>query len=791
VTAVVLLVARGEVRRTWRSLLALALIVALVGSVVLAVVAGTRRTASVLDRARADTESRDVLVQVDSGDPVIDRVADAVETSGLVEELTRVRTFVTEAEGSEFDFTLRGAEDGRYATTIDRPVDLRGRLPAPDAAEEVVLNTQAADQLELEVGDSFDVGTFAPGDVEALFNDGPFPGFNGPRLQLEVVGIARFLDDLQGGDTSINPVAVVGPAFFAERADEVGSFPPLLAARLADGATVEELEALVERQAGDADVSLETAQASYGDSIDRAVHVLTVGLIVFSVVAGLAGALVVGQAVSRQVQAAAIDDEGLRQLGVSRSGRTLAVGLPVIGAVVAGAVVAAVGSVLASPLFPIGLAREAETAPGLRFDPLAAVGGAALLAVVIVALVLWRSRRRPTTVPVERVGPVRAAVTRSLGGGTVSRVGARLALDPGRGSRAVPLRSAVVGAALGVVGVVGVAVVVGSLHGLVHEPARWGWSWSSVPDLEGDPAEPLRSLATDDRLDGVAALDRALVDFGAAEVSGYALRPIRGDMALTIREGRAPTAPDEVALGHRTAEALGVSVGDRVRARTAEGEGEVELAVVGEAVLPIIDNPSPGEGAWLTQTGLDEIRRSDGSRSLLLSYPAGADTGALEDDLTQDYGLVFSAYARPNLPGDVSNLDGIRTLTIALGAFFAVLAVVGLAHALAVSTRRRRVDFAVLRTLGFRRREVRQSIEVQAVLLVLAGLVIGIPIGLVVGRVSWRLMVESIGVIDDPAQPWGVLIVSLPAAVVAAVAVALVPAWRAARLRPAQVLRSE
>ena len=57
------------------------------------------------------------------------------------------------------------------------------------------------------------------------------------------------------------------------------------------------------------------------------------------------------------------------------------------------------------------------------------------------------------------------------------------------------------------------------------------------------------------------------------------------------------------------------------------------------------------------------------------------------------------------------------------------------------------------------------------------GLVVGVPVGLVVGRVSWRLMVANVGVVDDPTQPWALLTLALPAVLVLALVVAAGPAW--------------
>jgi ABC-type antimicrobial peptide transport system permease subunit len=73
----------------------------------------------------------------------------------------------------------------------------------------------------------------------------------------------------------------------------------------------------------------------------------------------------------------------------------------------------------------------------------------------------------------------------------------------------------------------------------------------------------------------------------------------------------------------------------------------------------------------------------------------------------------------------------------------------------------------------------------------LVGLVVGIPLGLGAGRVVWHEVADSVGVAPAATPPWAVLGVAVPAVLVVAVAVSLLPARRAARLSPARVLRAE
>jgi putative ABC transport system permease protein len=145
----------------------------------------------------------------------------------------------------------------------------------------------------------------------------------------------------------------------------------------------------------------------------------------------------------------------------------------------------------------------------------------------------------------------------------------------------------------------------------------------------------------------------------------------------------------------------------------------------------------------------------------------------------------------PAVPTDLVNFGRVQNLPILLGVGLGGLALATIAHLLVTSVRRRRRDFAILRTLGFTRWQVRRTVAWQAATLAGIALVIGLPLGIVGGRAGWQIFSHQLGIQPVFDIPLGQFAAMIPLALGLAVAIAALPGESAARVRPAQVLRSE
>jgi hypothetical protein len=802
---VVWLLARGEARRRGGSLLSLAVLVALVSGVVLTALVGAHRTSTTVDRFHEWAGASDLNFQADTSEEAAAMLAVAGNLPEVELAATRyvVNAFIP--DGAISDIAVMTDPDGVYGTTLDRPRLLTGRLPAIDAPDEVVLNELAARLTGLDVGDRLPIRTWSPADLEALFSGPDFPGFNGPRVSLEVVGIGRVPEELPGEVKRTSPYAIASPSFLAAHPD-VGAWPPAIVVRLRGGA--DDIEAVAAGMADFSDAGAvdptsaigTTAAEVYLDTSQQTVDRLAAALLVFAGSSAIAGAIAIGQAMNRQLSQAMASVGTLRSLGLTRAATGRALAAPLVAAGVLGVVVGGAVAVAASPLLPTGLARRAEIEPGVWVDPGVLGAGVATLAVLVAIAGLVVARHavlRASRSGLRAAGAaprVPAATWAALRAGVSPPVltGVRMANERGPAGAAVPVRSAVFGVALGIAGVVAAGVVTSSLHQLTADPANWGWNWSTLPDYFGD--DDIRALEArfieDPRVDAVGSSSAGSMLLDDQVVTSWTLEALSGSMTLTRRSGRLPSGPREVALGEETLDDLGLSIGDTVASQTAAG-APTELVIVGTVVLPPTEEPTIDVGAALTPDAFEELQLGEPLESLVVRYPSDVDPAELEAALAEDYGLEFGPFTQPQEPGGVRSLAEGRDVVAALAAFFSALAGLGLLHALLVSTRRRRGDLAVLRSLGLKRAQVRGAILVEALVLALGGLVVGIPAGLIVGRFVWRALVADLGALADPATPWSVLAVILPAVAAAAAVASWWPGRSAVRAGPAAQLRTE
>jgi ABC-type antimicrobial peptide transport system permease subunit len=127
----------------------------------------------------------------------------------------------------------------------------------------------------------------------------------------------------------------------------------------------------------------------------------------------------------------------------------------------------------------------------------------------------------------------------------------------------------------------------------------------------------------------------------------------------------------------------------------------------------------------------------------------------------------------------------IATLATVFGALATILAVLGLYGVTAYAVTRRSREIGIRIALGAERRDVIGLVMREVLLLVLAGVIVGLPCAYALGRVAGA---QLYGV--EPYDFLSMAAATLLLAFVAAIA-AYIPAQRAARYDPVRVLRAE
>jgi ABC-type lipoprotein release transport system permease subunit len=551
---------------------------------------------------------------------------------------------------------------------------------------------------------------------------------------------------------------------------------------------------------------------SHEARVERAIHPEALALTLFAALVALGALLAIGQVITRDVSLASRDDRVLVAMGFDRR-QLISVSLVRFAVpVVIGAFLAVVGAIVASPLMPIGPARIAEPNPGISLDPAVAVIGFGTLVLSLLAVALWAAWRTTRTLGMAASSssdftrpPSRIVEFLARAGLHPSAVtGLRMAVEKGGGRSAVPVRGAIAGMTLAVAAIIAVSIFSANLSRLISTPTLYGDTWSFAVDNQFNSSSRQEILHIFHEVPGIQSVaggtygDDTTLNGQAVPTVG--IDPLVGSVYPTTVHGRAPRGPGEVALGATTMRQLDVGIGDSVVLRS-QGTRHV-LKVVGEVVLPSLGRGSftptdLGEGAVTVASLVAQPPAGPGSYNfVLLRYASSANPVVTTNRLTRlahQNGCPGDAClmsATRVLPTDIISYEKVRSAPILLVVILAILGISMMGHALISSVRRRRKDLAVLLTLGFLKRDVAYVVAWQASTVAAIAAVIGIPLGLVFGRLLWSLCAEQIGVPPGVAlSPF--LLLAIPALIVLANAIALVPAWSAARTRPASALRSE
>jgi ABC-type antimicrobial peptide transport system permease subunit len=831
---------RTTFRRRWGGYLAILLLVGFLGGIAMGSIAAGRQTGSSFSVYLASTNpsTLDVETIPENGSngysaAVTEKIAHLphvrrVESASLGLSVLPVKPDdtpdPTRAQLRAFELTkvvAVGSLTGLYFDQ-DRVSVVNGKMADPRSPDEAVMTAEAAHLLGLHLGEVVPLGFYT--------NEQNHSGKPHLTVDVRIVGFVKFNDAVIQDQVNRFPTDILFTPALTREIIDTGAGISLYGLQLRGGKRyVSDVEQEINHAVPDAELEYHV-NSQVANEAEQTIRPEAVALDVFGGIAAFAALLIVSQAIGRQLRERDEDLQILRALGADMK-TTASDGLiGIIGSVVLGSVLAVGVAIGLSPLAPFGPVRAVFPSPGIAFDwTVLGLGLAALVGGFGALTVLLAIRATPQrasgqltpTIPTSsRVA--RFAATSGLSAPAVT--GIRFALESGRGRTSTPVRSALVGAALAVVLAVAAVTFGNSLNTLVSHPALYGWNWNYALQASGGygdvPLNDVQSLLNHNHL--VTASSGAA--FLSMELDGqtvpFLLQKPHSAVAPPILSGHGLNDTNEIVVGSSTLAALRKSVGDTVVVSYGTpGDRPAYLAptrlrIVGTTTLPAIGTPqglhtSVGTGALAATSLLGAAQQGcNGPSSVtLVQMSKQASSSAIVTSMQATTLAVqkkFLALPSSNgcsresiallgvqLPAEIVNYRSMGVTPALLASGVALGAIVALGLTLTASVRRRRRDLALLKTFGFTRRQLAATVAWQSSVAVLIGTIVGVPVGIIIGRLLWDLFAHEVDVVPAPSVPVLSVVLITVGALVLANFVAAFPGRLAARTTTALVLRAE
>ena len=809
------------------------LLITLVGGLSMASLAGARRTDSSFSTYLTSTNPSSTEVATAFDDPAlglnsgynpkldaeiahlpyVQQTAVSVGFDGNINlsGVTGVHPHVTAGETPP---TVIG---GSQYFTLDKLTLVAGHMFNPRHPDEALVNAQAAREMGVHIGSVIRVPFYSDKEATSSSYNGPpylFPKItivgeivlNNTVVQDEIAALGsnavilspRLTSQLATCCAYFSGLAVKirgGSANAARVRAEVAKIDPVSKFGVGGGNSVAQVIAKAQQE----------------------IKPEAIALGVFGLIAGIAVLLIAGLTIGRMLRTGATETRTLQALGANRWMALSAALTGVMLAVVVGALLAVALAVALSPLAPLGPVRFVYPDKGVSFDWTVLVMGVVALVVALSAIGVVLARRELRRLRLGRridrheaeSWVTRAAMNAGL---PISiTTGVRFALKSGRGSNAAPVRSAILGAVLAAAVLVTTVTFGASLNNLVSHPSLYGWNWnyallSGFAGQEDIAGPQVAAMLNHDRF--VASWSGA--NFAVATLDGHAVQMMteapRSRVGPPILSGHGLRAADEVVVGETTLAALHKRIGDTVTFFNGKSKATT-LTIVGTATLtPITKGLEMGSGALVATSDipaslLNEQRSPiPGPQAVLIRVRSGANAKSALRSIRE---IIYKLNRVPNdggnagglvahlRPAEIVNYRTMGTTPAILGGGLALGAVVALALTLVASVRRRRRELALLKTLGFVRRQLASAVAWQSSIAVAIGVAIGVPIGVVLGRVLWNLFAHEIDAVPVPSVPGLVIVLIVVGALVLANVVAAIPGRMAAGTSTALVLREE
>ena len=819
-------------RVRWSGYVTIILLVGLLGGLSMASIAGARRTQSSFATLMARANSSQLFGLTGVYNPTIGQIGYSASLNKRIEHLRYVKDVKSLIDMNLIVLNAKGAvvpaSEGQSMTgslngeqfTQDSVLITNGRLPNPKRINQFAMDSATTKQFGFHLGQVVTFVAFSNKEVGLLENLSP------------QAALKKLKPVLRFRATLVSTGAVQPHDLLQDQVDQgngsVVLFTPALAKRLVNCCVNTSLAALqlVGGTAHQNQVESEIAKtlpkglpydfntvSQIESTASQTLRPESIALGVFGLIAALAMLVIAGQVISRRLRFNATDLTVLRALGATPS-TTVVDGLVGIAmSIIAGSILAGIVAVVLSPLALLGPIRP-YIPNGVDVDwTIIGIGVVVTMLVFLSLAVAFAFRVTPRrSIAQRQIARFRGSSAARLAANAsmpVSAVtGMRLALEPGTGRNSVPVRSAILGTVFALMIVTSTITFGASLHTLISKPSLYGWNWTYEMNGGGGlgdiPAKPAAKLLDESKyVSAWSGVYFGLLKIDGQDVSVMGASP-HARVSPPVLAGHGFNDVNEIVLGTATLHQLHKQVGDSVE--VSSGGASTKLRIVGTATLPTIgtggaDHLEMGSGAILSYKLIPANQRNlfdvtPGPNAILVRVKPGVNHRAalhsLSAILVKLGGNGNGAQAQGvQRPAQIINYGSLGSTPVVLGGALAAGAVVAMGLTLITSVRRRRRDLALLKILGFTRRQLAAAIAWQSSVATAIGTVIGVPLGVVLGRFLWDLFAHEIYAVPSPDVPVSSVVLIIVSALVLANLVAAIPGRVAARTPTALLLRTE
>ncbi|MEV0264516.1 FtsX-like permease family protein [Streptomyces sp. NPDC050617] len=274
-------------------------------------------------------------------------------------------------------------------------------------------------------------------------------------------------------------------------------------------------------------------------------------------------------------------------------------------------------------------------------------------------------------------------------------------------------------------------------------------------------------------------------------------------MRFTSGSADAIRVKNTIALSEKTARENGLRTGQSVKVSYSDGEDDEEEGKPGRAKGPktatykivgvYTDNEvAPNALASLATIASHVEQQNLANERILIKAEPGR-AGKLDDKIRSALGsnplvkVKDQSVLRAERSGSIGD---ILNMTYGLLGMALVIAVVGVVNTLAMSVFERTREIGMLRAIGLARRDVKQMVRLESVMICVFGAVLGIVVGVFLAWSGGHLVKSSFPAYEF-GLPWARIALFLLIALVVGVLAAVWPARRAGRLSPLESIGAQ